>query len=249
MTPILTLILIATTAATAFLSGIFGMAGGMVLMGVLLVALPVPEAMAFHAITQLASNGWRGLLWIKFVDWRAAGFFLLGSAAAILIWSFILFVPPKPVAFLLLGLAPFAVSILPESFKPDPHRLSHGLTYGSSCMSLMLLTGVAGPLIDTYFLGGGMDRRRIIATKAACQVFGHAAKFLYFGMLINQGASISPMLATMAIIASFAGTMLAKPVLEMLSDGQYRQWTARIVTTIALFYLAHAGYLFLHTQA
>ena len=37
-------------------------------------------------------------------------------------------------------------------------------------MTLMLLTGVSGPLIDTFFLGGKFDRREIVATKAACQV-------------------------------------------------------------------------------
>ena len=44
---------------TSFLSGIFGMAGGMILMGLLLAMLPVATAMLLHGITQLASNGWR----------------------------------------------------------------------------------------------------------------------------------------------------------------------------------------------
>ena len=50
--------------ATAFLSGMFGMAGGLILIGVLLALMPVPEAMALHAVTQMASNGWRALLWL-----------------------------------------------------------------------------------------------------------------------------------------------------------------------------------------
>jgi uncharacterized membrane protein YfcA len=36
---------------TSFLSGIFGMAGGMILIGILLALLPVPEAMMLHGIT------------------------------------------------------------------------------------------------------------------------------------------------------------------------------------------------------
>ena len=80
-------ILIASLAlvmvATAFLSGIFGMAGGLVLIGVLLALLPVPEAMALHAVTQMASNGWRGLLWWRHIRPRAAVGYLLGSALAI----------------------------------------------------------------------------------------------------------------------------------------------------------------------
>ena len=49
--------------ATSFLSGIFGMVGGLVLMGILLMLLPVPLAMSLHAVTQMASNGWRAVLW------------------------------------------------------------------------------------------------------------------------------------------------------------------------------------------
>jgi uncharacterized membrane protein YfcA len=45
--------------ATSFLSGLFGMAGGMVLMGLLLLLMPVPAAMVLHGITQVASNGAR----------------------------------------------------------------------------------------------------------------------------------------------------------------------------------------------
>ena len=67
--PIATMILLVVTMiATAFLSGIFGMAGGLVLIGVLFALMPVPEAMALHAVTQMASNGWRGALWIKHVS-------------------------------------------------------------------------------------------------------------------------------------------------------------------------------------
>ena len=44
---------------TSFISGILGMAGGMILMGVLLALLPLPAAMVLHAVTQMASNAWR----------------------------------------------------------------------------------------------------------------------------------------------------------------------------------------------
>ena len=54
-------------------------------------------------------------------------------------------------------------------------------------MMLMLLTGVTGPLLDTMFLRSPLERRQIIATKAACQVFGHGFKLVYFGALIDAG--------------------------------------------------------------
>jgi hypothetical protein len=74
----LMLVLTTTMVATAFVSGIFGMAGGLILIGVLLALLPVPEAMALHAVTQMASNGWRALLWVRYVRWPATLPFLMG---------------------------------------------------------------------------------------------------------------------------------------------------------------------------
>lgn len=235
--------LLATMVATSFLSGVFGMAGGMILMGILLALFTVPEAMALHAVAQMASNGWRGLLWIAHVRWRATAAYMLGCALAFLAWSVVQYVPPMPIALLALGLTPFLVRVLPASARPDPERALHGTIYGSGCMSLMLLTGVAGPLVDTYFLGGNLNRKEIIATKAICQVFSHAAKLLYFGGLVAQAESIDLRVAAMVIVASMLGTTSAKPVLERLSDTQFRQWATRIITAIACVYVAQGSYL------
>jgi uncharacterized protein len=245
MSATMMLAILATMVATSFLSGIFGMAGGLVLMGVLLALLPLPEAMALHAVTQMASNGWRGLLWWRHVRWRAAATFLIGCAVAFAGWLLWRYVPSKPVALILLGVSPFLVRLVPTGLKPDPERLLHGAFYGSACMTLMLLAGVSGPLIDAYFLGGKLERREIVATKAVCQIFGHAAKFIYFGGMVDQAAGLDPMMAGSAIVASMIGTSLARPVLEKLSDAQYRQWASHIITTIAVAYLAQGGCLLL----
>src|SRR5215813_138268 len=107
--------LLATAVATSFLSGLFGMAGGMVLMGILLALLTVPEAMALHAVAQLASNGWRGVLWVHHVRWRTVAAYVSGCAVALAALSFVQFVPSKPLALLSLGLSPFLVRLLPHS--------------------------------------------------------------------------------------------------------------------------------------
>ena len=239
----LLIVLFVTSVATSFLSGIFGMAGGMVLMGILLALLTVPEAMALHAVAQIASNGWRGLLWIGHVRWRPVAAYASGCAVALAVLSLLQFVPSKPLALLMLGISPFLVRLLPRSFRPDPQRLLDGALYGAACMSLMLLAGVAGPLLDTYFLGGSFSRKEIVATKAACQIFGHAAKLIYFGGLVAQATGIDLGLAAMVVVASMIGTVAAKPVLERLTDVQYRRWATYIVTAIASVYLAQAGYM------
>lgn len=242
MSAALMLALASCMVATAFLSGIFGMAGGLILIGVLLAVMPVPDAMALHAVTQMASNGWRGLLWWRHIRPGAAGGYLLGCAVALAGWSLFQYVPDRPVAMLFLGLMPFAVRLLPRRFKPDAERLDHGVLYGAICMSSMLLAGVVGPLIDTFFLGGKLGRREIVATKAFCQVTGHTAKLLYFTAFAAQAAIDTTMMAV-AIACSMIGTTVARRFLEAMSDTQYRTWTWHIITVVCGFYVLQGLFL------
>jgi uncharacterized protein len=245
MTPLLIAILCAAMVGTAFLSGIFGMAGGLILVGILLALLPLQDAMVLHGVTQMASNGWRGLLWRRHVRWRTVAAYAAGCAIALAAWSFTRYVPDKPTALLLLGLTPFAARLVPASLQPDPECPAHGMLYGVICMILMLLTGVTGPLLDTFFLGGKLDRRAIIATKATCQVASHFTKLIYFGGIISQAATLDPVLAVVAVMASMLGTTLSRRLLEAMSDQQFRTWANRLITTVAGYYILYGGWLLL----
>jgi uncharacterized membrane protein YfcA len=224
---------------TALLSGVFGMAGGLILVGVLLVVMPLPQAMVLHAVTQMASNGWRALLWRQHIVWKLTLANLVGSVLSVGLWSIWLYVPDKAMALLLLGLSPFIVRAIPESVLP--RRLDAGQMLGGSavCMMLMLTSGVTGPLLDTLFLRSNLGRKEIIATKAACQLFNHGLKLVYFGLLIEQSGSVEPWFLAVAIAASMIGTSLGKLLLERLSDTQFRAWSNRIITVLATYYVGY----------
>src|SRR6266699_219459 len=147
MTPLMIAALGVLMVATAFLSGLFGMAGGMILIGVLLMLMPLPTAMVLHAITQMASNGWRAFLWRAHIRWRPVSVYLIGCALALALWSIARYVPDKPIALLSLGLTPLMARRAPASFKPNPECVWQGALYGLVCMGLMLMTGVSGPLM------------------------------------------------------------------------------------------------------
>jgi uncharacterized membrane protein YfcA len=247
MSPLLVLGLCSVVVATSFLSGVFGMAGGMILIGVLLAFLPVPAAMALHAVTQMASNGWRALLWWRHVRWRVVAFYLLGCGLALAAWSVWLFVPSRPVALLFLGVTPFLARLVPVRLRPTPERDSHGVAIGAVCMSLLLLTGVAGPLLDQFFLSGTMDRRRIVATKGVCQIAGHGIKLLYFGALVDQVGAVDPLVAGLAVLSALIGTVLSKRVLEAMNDALYRRWADRLITAISAFYVGGGLWMMIYT--
>ena len=243
MTPLLVAILTAAMIGTAFLSGIFGMAGGLILAGILLALLPVPDAMMLHGVTQMASNGWRGVLWYRHVRWRTVAAYAAGCLVALALWSFTRYVPERPMALVLLGVTPFLARLIPPGLRPDPQNTWHGVLIGVICMGLMLLSGVTGPLLDTFFLGGKLGRREIVASKSTCMVFSHALKLVYFGGIIDQAGSVDPVMATLAILASITGTSLAARVLEALTDHQFRVWANRIITAVCSYYLMYGAVL------
>src|SRR5258707_9831513 len=146
------------------------------------------------------------------------------------------------IALLLLGVTPFLARLMPKNLKPNPDSVSQGSFYGFICMGLMLMTGVSGPLMDTFFLGGNFGRREVVATKATCQVASHFTKLVYFGGIVDQAATLDPVLAGVAIAASMLGTTLARRILEAMSDAQFRKWANRLITTVATYYILYGGW-------
>src|SRR5689334_7466125 len=106
-TPLILAALAIVAVVTSFISGIFGMAGGMLLIGFLLALLPVPVAMVFHGVIQIAANGWRAWLWRHHVRWSVVLQFGAGTVASLIVLSFFNFVPDKALVLMTVGLTPF----------------------------------------------------------------------------------------------------------------------------------------------
>jgi uncharacterized membrane protein YfcA len=225
--------------ATSFISGILGMAGGMVLMGILLALMPVPAAMMLHGITQLASNAWRALLWRKSVDWRVFRGYAYGALLCLAAFAVVQFVVSKPIALVVMGLTPFLTLVLPEKLHLNVERRGHPFSCGVICSVLSLTAGVSGPILDVFFVRSKMSRQAVIATKAMTQSFSHSLKIAYFGgLVVADGGSVDPWLATMMVVLAIAGTSLSRKVLDRMSDEQFRFWTRWTVMSLGLFYLA-----------
>lgn len=224
---------------TSFVSGIFGMAGGMILMGVLLLMMPVTSAMALHAAVQLASNGWRAVLWRTHTEWRIVGRFALGALAALLLFLAVNFVPSERVVLLILGVSPFIALALPARYAIQAEARGGAQVCGFVCQSLQMLSGVTGPVLDLFFVRSTtMDRRKVIATKATCQVIGHGMRLTYFGVLMSSKLLMLPMWQwALLIFGSIVGTSLSRSVLERISNAQFRNWTRGIVLAVGTVYL------------
>jgi uncharacterized membrane protein YfcA len=242
--------LVGSVLVTSFISGIFGMAGGMILMGILLAILPLSAAMVLHGLTQMASNGWRAWLWRTHIEWPLFCTYAAGALLAVLLFSAVQFAPNKALALIVLGLTSLAGLWLPGHLAPNIARPAHGVACGAICTILQLISGVSGPIFDVFFVQSKLDRKQIVATKAAIQVLGHALKAVYFGLqLMGAVTMVPPLAVALAMIVALIGTQLSRTVLDAISDVQFRSWSRKLIATIAVFYLAHGILLLLDPRS
>jgi uncharacterized protein len=226
---------------SSFISGIFGMAGGMLLIGFLLMMLPVPVAMVFHGVIQIAANGWRSYLWRHHINWSVVLEFGLGSVFSLVVFSSLAFVPPKWVVLMAVGLTPFIALSVPQKIAPNIERRGQAFVAGAIGGALQLVSGVTGPILDIFYVRSGMTRQMNVSTKAAAQVMGHLVKVTYFGALVaDPGGRDLEQWLVMAYAACFAvlGTNLSRKFLDRLSDKQFYYWTRRVILAIGAVYIA-----------
>jgi len=240
-TPLVLVALAVVAVVTSFVSGIFGMAGGMLLIGFLLLLLPVPVAMVFHGVIQIAANGWRAWLWRHHINWRVVAEFGLGSAFSLVVFSSIAFVPPKWAVLMAVGLTPFIALSVPESVSPNIERRGQAFLAGTIGGALQLVSGVTGPILDIFYVRTGMSRQVNVSTKAAAMVMGHLTKVIYFGALVADpaGRDLEQWLVmAFAVVFAVLGTTLSRSFLDRLSDKQFYYWTRRVILVIGAIYVA-----------
>jgi uncharacterized membrane protein YfcA len=233
-----------TTLVSSFISGIFGMAGGMILLGVLLVFMDVAPAMVLFGIIQMVSNGWRATLWRRYVDWSIVWRFLVGSTLMFLLLRTIAVLPSKATLYFTLGLLPFAADLVHRRVSLDITKPGVPYFCGAFIIVLQLLAGAAGHILDTFFQKSALDRKTVVATKAVTQVMGHVYRILYFGSFTMSFDTGVPWWAYAGAVAlTIAGTSLAALVLTRMTDHGFRLWSRRVTIAVAVTYLARGLWL------
>lgn len=181
-----TLVLWGVSALTAVVSAVLGMAGGIMLLAVMLLFLEPAVAIPVHSVAQLASNGSRSLL-----HWGAVRRDLLTPYLILLVPAGMLSVPLTQRANpdllrLAIGIFVLVATWRREwlSFGFDPGRIPTFPRFtlvGGLAGLFGPVVGATGPFIAPFFLGLGLSRFELIGTTAACQATGHLVKLALFG--------------------------------------------------------------------
>ncbi|WP_224705532.1 TSUP family transporter [Devosia aquimaris] len=232
------IVLVAAVFCTSMLSGIFGMAGGLVLLAVLLAILPVGTAIAVQGAIQIISNGSRAVLSRAYIDWPILGTICLGLLTAAGLLFVIRYTPDLVTVCIAVGLMPILVWIPRSWLELDASKPLHAFICGFLGGGLNLAIGVSGPTVDIFFIRTQMDRRKVIATKAATQVLSHSAKVVFYWQATMVLTPLEWGAVAVAAPFAIAGTSAGYWVLQRLTDVRFRELTRWVVTAIGIFYLA-----------
>lgn len=240
----------AAAFASALISGIFGMAGGQILLAVLLVYLSVPVAMTVFSGMMFVNGAWRAWFWRSHINWPITGRYVAGSVAGWLTMLAVAFVPSKPLVYIGMGLLPFVGDLLPKHLKPDVTRRGMAYLCGYLVMVLQIGVGAGGNVLDMFFQHSPMNRHAIVATKAMTTLFAQTVRFAYFGALLSAPGNIAPAwFFAGLVVLSAAGTWGGGFVLNRwLNDSNFRKGTRWLIWMFSTIYIARGVWLLVFPQ-
>jgi uncharacterized protein len=209
----------AVAVLTSVVSGVMGMAGGMLLLAVMLLELEPAVAIPVHGIVQVVSNASRAFFLRKYVAWRAVWRFVwpLLPGGALGIWL-LGYVPPSG-SRIAIGVFVLASTWMKSFFSIEEGApAERALPVGGALVGFFsTLVGATGPLLGPFILALELGAQSTIATLAACQIFQHASKVLLFGLRgFDLGDYLLPCLglSLSAILGSDIGTRLLDHIPE-----------------------------------
>ena len=227
------LLLVAASFFTSAFTAAFGLGGGVAMLALLGVFLPVSALIPVHGAVQLGSNTGRAWHQRAHIRYSIATPFLIGSLAGAAIGALLVIQLPDAVLKLALGIF---ILVITWARIPDVERLrGAGLAAGSGIIALAnMFFGATGPLLSAFFAQIiPDDRKALIATHAAGMTVQHLLKVVAFTIAGFAFAQWLPLVAIM-IAAGYLGTISGSRLLDSMPEARFRLWFRIVVTLLAL---------------
>jgi uncharacterized membrane protein YfcA len=231
-------ILAAAAFAASVLSAVVGMAGGIILLSVMLLFLEPLVAIPLHGAIQLVSNASRTFIQREHVRWSILGSYGVLLLPMSVVGLYIARSLSPPVGRLIIGVfvlvatwTPAALLLGTHPERTEPRR--RFLLLGGVVGAVNMTVGATGPLIAPFFLNLGLSRQSIIGTKAASQALGHLAKIAVFGFAGFAYPEYALPLALLCVMV-VAGTWVGSQLLEHVSELWFTRLFKTALTLVAL---------------
>jgi uncharacterized membrane protein YfcA len=233
MAPWVAALLVVASSFTSALTAAFGVGGGIAMLALMGLFVPVASLIPVHGAVQLGSNTGRAWHQRAFVRMDVAGPFIAGSVIGAIGGAFL--VVQLPDALLKLVLGGF-VLVLTWARIPGIERLTRaGLAAASVILAFVsMLVGATGPLVSVLFAKFFQnDRKALVATHAAGMTAQHFLKIVVFGLAGFAFWDWLPLIAAM-VLSGFLGTVYGTKLLERLPEDSFRKWFRIGITILAL---------------
>ena len=230
--PVSGAILVLASFFTSGLTAAFGIGGGVALIALMGVLLPVAALVPIHGVIQLGSNA--GRLWVqrRHVGWSAVLPFLAGSVIGALVGARFVVEVDDGLLKMLLGLFIILVTWLKFPALQKSGALLSAMG-GLVTTFLTMFFGATGPLAAIFFEKRFPERRAYAASHAAAMTAQHCFKVIAFGLAGFAFAQWLPLMAAM-ILSGFAGTLAGSRLLAVMPETGFRQIFRWLLTLLAL---------------
>ncbi len=226
------ILLIAFALATATLTAITGVGGGMLLIAIMPGLMPAAAIVPVHASVQFFSNSSRALFGWQFLRWEfivafIAGSLTGGSVAAGLTREINLEYTPLIIA----------AYILYSLWGPKP-RLQlpprgEFVTIGAVQTGLSMIVGATGPLGQAALMRRELARDSLVVTAALMMTFTHLIKIIIFALLGFQFIEYWRIIVGMSF-AVIVGAWIGTQVRYRIPESSFRTGLRYLLTLLAL---------------
>ncbi|MER0237235.1 sulfite exporter TauE/SafE family protein [Fulvimarina sp. MAC8] len=224
--------LIVASFFTSALTAAFALGGGVTLLALMSLALPIAVLIPLHGVVQFASNAGRLGIQRRSVRWDKALPFILGGLIGAAIGARTVVTLPEEILRLVLGSFILATIFLKLPALGRLRNWQYALA-GAINTFLSMFIGASGPLNAVLFTRVFEDRKQVVATMAAVTASQHALKvaaFLAAGVVLGPYA----LLAGAMIATGFLGTLAGTRLLDRLDEKLFRKLLAVTLTVLAV---------------
>ena len=224
--------LVVASFFTSALTAAFALGGGVTLLALMSLFLPVAILIPLHGVVQLGSNVGRVAVQFRAVAWVRLWPFVLGAIVGALIGAQFVVTLPEAVLRVALGLFMLVVVFvkIPKLGALPPSGFAAA---GVATTFLSMFFGATGPINVAIFSKTFADRVTLVATLAAATATQHLLKAIAFFVLGVALAPYVPFIAAM-LATGFLGTIAGTAFLKRLPERWFRLVLTAILAVVAL---------------
>ncbi|MBM3530566.1 MAG: sulfite exporter TauE/SafE family protein [Alphaproteobacteria bacterium] len=230
--PLLFAGLVVASCVTAFIGVFTGAAGGVVLLGLMAMALPPLALIPVHTVVMLGSGVTRTMIMWRNVMRGTLLPFVIGSAIGAAAGAKIFIALSVTWLQFILGAFILLVTWMPNLGRIGAER-GRFAVLGFATTFVGVFVSATGTLLAPFVAASTPDRRVHVATMGALMVIAHVAKLVAFGFIGFAIASYVPLMAAM-IASGAVGNWIGEVALNRVSEQRFRLVLQIVLTLLGL---------------